>query len=113
MTRKTTKSPKTSSSAAPTRGNRIVRDRKTGAFKGVAAEVMKTAQASGFLNDKGSRITGRVSKALVEQAKRRTGITENTQLIEFALANLALDDNFAEVFASVKGAVDPDVKLGF
>lgn len=90
----------------------VVRDANTGEFRSVAIEVMSKAKASGLLDEKGSRISGRVSSALVEQAKRRTGITENTQLIEFALASLALEDNFAEAFKSVKGMVDPDIKLG-
>jgi hypothetical protein len=98
---------------APARGRKLVRDAGTDAFKGVAVEVMKKAKASGLLNEKDSRITGRVSRALIEQAKRRTGITENTELIEFALASVALEDNFAEAFKSVRGAVDPEIKLGF
>lgn len=36
-----------------------------------------------------------------------------TDLIEFALANLALEDKFAETFKASRGAVDPDLKLGF
>ena len=47
---------------------------------------------------KSGRIGGRVSPALVEQAKRQTGIETDTDLIEFALATVALEDNFAETF---------------
>jgi hypothetical protein len=54
-----------------------------------------------------------VSRALIEQAKRRTGIESDTDLIEFALANLALEDNFAEAFKAARGKIDPDLKLGF
>ncbi len=68
---------------------------------------------AGLLKDKSSRIAGRVSPALIEQAKRRTGIESDTDLIEFALANIALEDNFAEVFKASHGKVDPDLKLGF
>ncbi|TDR85475.1 hypothetical protein [Enterovirga rhinocerotis] len=88
-------------------------DRTIEGAGGVEAEVLKKAAASGLLDDKGSRITGRVSKALVEKAKLRTGIQENTRLIEFALANLALEDGFAETFKSLKATVDPRIKLGF
>ena len=59
------------------------------------------------------RIGGRVSPALVEQAKARTGIETDTDLIEFALANIALEDGFTENFKAVRGAVDPVLKLGF
>jgi hypothetical protein len=75
--------------------------------------VMAAAQRSGLLKDKSGRIGGRVSPALVEQAKARTGIEADTDLIEFALANIALDDTFAEAFKAVRGTVDPDLKLGF
>jgi hypothetical protein len=60
--------------------------------------VMKAAERSGPLTEKSSRIAGRVSPALVEEAKRRTGIDADSDLIAFALANVALEDNFAKAF---------------
>jgi hypothetical protein len=75
--------------------------------------VMAAAHRSGLLQEKSGRIGGRVSPALVEQAKARTGIEADTDLIEFALANIALEDKFAEAFKAVRGTVDPDLKLGF
>ncbi len=113
MARRIVKASEGKIAPGPAGRRKIVRDAETGAFKGVAAEVMKKAKASGLLDEKGSRITGRVSKALIERAKLRTGVKENTRLIELALANLALEDNFAEAFKSVRGAVAPDIKLGF
>ena len=75
--------------------------------------VMQAAEKSGLLSEKGSRIGGRVSPALVRQAKRQTGIETDTDLIEFALATVALEDNFADVFKESRGKVDPKLKLGF
>ena len=75
--------------------------------------VMDAAERSGLLGEKSSRIAGRVSPALIAQAKRRTGIEADTDLIEFALANLALEDNFAEAFKAARGKVDDELKLGF
>jgi hypothetical protein len=75
--------------------------------------VMAAARRSGLLLEKDGRIGGRVSHALVERAKARTGIETDTDLIEFALANIALEDRFAESFKAVRGKVDPDLKLGF
>jgi hypothetical protein len=75
--------------------------------------VMLAAEQSGLLSEKGSRIGGRVSPALVRQAKRQTGIETDTDLIEFALATVALEDNFAEAFKESRGKVDPTLKLGF
>lgn len=51
--------------------------------------------------------------ALVKQAKKQAGIEADTDLIEFALANIALEDKFAETFKESRGKVDPDIKLGF
>jgi hypothetical protein len=75
--------------------------------------VMMAAERSGLLKEKTGRIAGRVSAALVAQAKKRTGIQTDTDLIAFALANVALEDDFAETFKKVRGAVDADLKLGF
>ena len=75
---------------------------------------MAAAERSGLLRDKGAgRIGGRVSPALIAQAKVATGISADTALIEFALANLALEDKFAETFKASRGTVDPDLDLGF
>jgi hypothetical protein len=66
-----------------------------------------------FLSGKSGRIGGRVSPALVKQAKRLTGIVTDSDLIEFALASVALEDNFADTFKESRGKVDPALKLGF
>lgn len=75
--------------------------------------VMAAAEQSGLLGEKSARIGGRISPALLEEARKRTGIETDTDLIEFALANVALDDNFGEIFEKVRGTVDPSLKLGF
>jgi hypothetical protein len=75
--------------------------------------VMRAAELSGLLSGKSGRIGGRVSPTLVAQAKRRTGIEADTDLIAFALASIALEDNFAETFRKSRGKVDPELKLGF
>ncbi|MEK1925972.1 MAG: hypothetical protein AAAB11_11120, partial [Rhizobium giardinii] len=54
--------------------------------------VMQAAEHSGLLGEKSKRIGGRISPELIEQAKKHTGIETDTDLIEFALANVALDD---------------------
>jgi len=74
---------------------------------------MRAARQSGLLGEKEGRIGGRVSPELVRQAKRQTGIQGDTDLIEFALATVALEDNFADAFRAARGKVDPDLKLGF
>jgi hypothetical protein len=101
-------------SAGPTKA--IRRGEETGRLpvsKARFEAVMQAAERSGLLGEKSGRIGGRVSSALVEQAKRQTGIETDTDLIEFALATVALEDKFAEVFKRSRGKVDPDLKLGF
>jgi hypothetical protein len=97
-------------------GRTKVRDAKIGQFlvsKARFEAVMQAAEQSGLLSEKSGRIGGRVSPALVKQAKRQTGIETDTDLIEFALATVALEDNFAEIFRASRGKVDPELKLGF
>ncbi len=79
----------------------------------VVEAVMQAAARSGLLREKDGRIASRVSPALVEQAKRRTGIETDSDLIEFALASIALEDRFAETFRESRGKVDPKLKLGY
>jgi hypothetical protein len=105
---------------AKTRGragsSTVMRDARAGRIRereGRVEAVMAAAERSGLLTDKGSRIAGRVSPALVEEAKRRTGIVADTDLIAFALANVALEDNFADAFEQAHGKIDSDLKLGF
>lgn len=101
-------------SAGRTKG--VPREAKTGQFaigKARFEAVMLAAEQSGLLTEKSGRIGGRVSQALVKQAKRQTGIETDTDLIEFALATVALEDNFAEAFKESRGKVDPELKLGF
>jgi hypothetical protein len=99
------------------RGTKIVqRDAKTDQLlvsKARFEAVMQAAEQSGLLREKSGRIGGRVSPALVEQAKRQTGIETDTDLIEFALATVALEDKFAETFKASRGKVYPELKLGF
>jgi hypothetical protein len=94
----------------------VQRDTESGRFlvsKARFEAVMQAAGQSGLLSEKSGRIGGRVSPALVKQAKRQTGIETDTDLIEFALATVALEDNFAQTFKESRGKVDPELKLGF
>jgi hypothetical protein len=93
------------------RGPRAAREMSVHATR--VSAVMAAAQRSGLLEEKSGRIGGRVSPALVERAKARTGIEADTDLIEFALANIALEDKFADSFKAARGTVDADLNLGF
>ncbi len=75
--------------------------------------VMKAAAKQGLLAEKSSRISCRISPLMVEQAKKQTGIERDSDLIEFALAMVALKDDFPEVSRRSRGKVDPDLKLEY
>jgi hypothetical protein len=74
---------------------------------------MRGAERVGLLREKDGRITGRVSTGLIQQAKARTGIQSDTALIAFALASVALEDNFAEEFSKLEGTINPELDLEF
>ena len=92
---------------------RAAKARKSVVGKARVEAVMQAAAQSGLLTRKSSRIAGRVSPALVKQAKRQSGIETDTDLIEFALATVALEDRFAKEFKKSRGKVAPELKLGF
>lgn len=58
-------------------------------------------------------LRGRMDEALVEEAKRRTGIRSDSALIEAALAHLAMADDYLVRLAARRGSVPPDVDLEF
>ncbi len=70
------------------------------------------ARAAGLLGDvKNTRIAGRVPSILVAAAKKRAGITSDTDVIEIALATLALEDDFGAKLVRRKGSVPRDLDL--
>ena len=70
---------------------------ETGLLKGVRTELVR----------------GRMPKALVAKAKARTGVQSNTKLIEVALANLAVADEYPDWRISQHGTVSKDIDLDF
>lgn len=75
-------------------------------------EMLELAEQSGLLQ--GSRtkvIRGRMPQALVARAKARTGIKSDTNLIQVALANLAVADDYPEWLLSQRGTVPADLDL--
>jgi hypothetical protein len=61
---------------------------------------------------KTKRISGRAHEKLFEAAAERTGL-KDSDLIEYALARVALEDNFAETLERLRGTVDRDIDLEF
>jgi hypothetical protein len=75
--------------------------------------VLEQARASGLLGaGKDARLSGRVSKGLIEAAKRRAGVTSDTELIELALSRVALEDDFGPRLVRRKGSLPADFDFG-
>lgn len=95
----------TSSSQHPTgaspKGERLkealVIARERGLFRGPRTKVVR----------------GRMPEALVNKARARTGVKSDTDLLEVALANLAVADDYAEWLLSRRGSVRDDIDLEF
>src|SRR6266571_4924425 len=58
-------------------------------------------------------VRGRMPKALVAQAKKRTGVVSDTDLIELALANIAVADDYADWLLARRGTIDGEANLEF
>lgn len=77
-------------------------------------EVMRLAEKAGLLRGERTKVVrGRMPEALVTRAKKRTGINSDTELIEVALANIAVQDDYADWLISRRGMVDSEVDLEF
>ena len=71
------------------------------------------AREAGVLDQpKDLAIRCRVPAALVEQARRASGIEETSELVRVALAHLAYEDEFAGWFAAQAGTIPADIDLG-
>jgi hypothetical protein len=77
------------------------------------AVIRNTAARAGLLEGESQRIAGRMRTALIKAAKERSGITSDTELLEYALSRVALEDTFAETLTSLRGSVSPDLDLEF
>lgn len=74
---------------------------------------LESARAAGLIGStKGARVAGRVSAELVAAAKKSAGVSSDTDVIEVALARLALEDDFGAKLVRNKGSVPRDIDLG-
>lgn len=71
------------------------------------------AHSAGLLEGQTSRIQGRITHSLLAAAKARSGITSDTELLEYALARVAIEDDFGVKLVARKGRVPTDLDLEF
>lgn len=75
--------------------------------------VLERAVDMGLMNANTQQIGARLPMKLLEQAKKRTGLKSTTDLLAFALANVAVEDHFAPAFVAARGKLAPDLDVGF
>ena len=75
--------------------------------------IIDTARQLGLLEGENSRIGGRIRRDLVAAAKAKSGIASDTELLEYALAKVALEDDFGTKLVQRKGRVAKDLDLEF
>lgn len=73
--------------------------------------VIATARELGLLGGENGRIGGRVRRQLVAAAKKKSGIASDTELLEYALAKVALEDDFGAKLVHRKGRLSQDLDL--
>lgn len=74
--------------------------------------VLAAVGAEGLLGPKDRTIAGRLPTALVDAAKARSGIQSDSELLLYALARVALEDDYGRKLLALKGTVPRDVDLG-
>ena len=75
--------------------------------------VFAAATEAGLLTGVRGAIGARVPKPLIDAAKARTGLTSTTEVVEYALAKLALEDDFGAKLVARKGRIPKDLDLVF
>ena len=74
--------------------------------------ILSAASAAGYLRgEKTERVGGRVTQKLLSAAKERSGLTSQTELLEYALSMVALEDDYGATLLSMKGSIPDDVEL--
>lgn len=76
-------------------------------------EIRRIAEAKGLIKKGGKNrmVTARMGDRLLAAAKQRTGITSDSELVEIAVANLAVGDDFGEWLLAQRGRLPKDFKL--
>ena len=79
-----------------------------------SAAVRHLAEAKGLIRKGGKNrmVTVRMSEELLQAAKQRTGIASDSELVETAVASLAVGDDFGEWLLAQRGRLPRDFTLG-
>lgn len=91
----------------------ITRSAKTGRLPNQIRrdKVVAAAHGAGLLTGARTSIGARIPQPLVEAARKSTGLASMTELVEYALAKVALEDDFGAKLLARKGQVAKDLDL--
>lgn len=77
-------------------------------------DALTIAEQQGLLRGRRTLVVrGRMPSLLVEQAKKKSGIQSDSKLIEAALANIVVADDYADWLLAQRGTVSRDLDLEF
>lgn len=74
--------------------------------------VVAAAKAAGLLSGANSKLSVRVPRELIDRAKMQSGFASTTDLVEYALAKVAIEDDFGARLVGRKGTIPADIALG-
>lgn len=83
----------------------VVRETRD-AFRGVAEE-------AGLFEGPKTQVGARLPKRLLETAKKNSGLTSTTEVLEYALAKMAIEDDFGPKLLALEGTIPADIDLEF
>lgn len=74
--------------------------------------VLEQAARNGLIgSEKTERVSARVSRRLLAEAKAKSGIHSDTELVEYALSKVALEDDFGARLLELKGSIPSGIDL--
>jgi hypothetical protein len=77
------------------------------------AAVIGEAASIGMLAGTRRPVGVRLPEGLIAAARRRSGAQSLTELVEYALAKVALEDDFGPRLLAREGSISPDLDLEF
>lgn len=91
----------------------VKRQFASGSTSARVAVTLQTAASAGLtVGKRKKRVSGRTHERLFRAAAERSGL-DGSDLLEYALAKIALEDDFAEKLLALQGTVSRDVDLEF
>ncbi len=73
--------------------------------------IVTAAERAGLFSGGRDQIGARVPRQLLAAAKEKTGLASTTEVLEYALAKLAVEDDFGRMLLLRTGSVPQDLDL--